>query len=79
MERPQADLNQFAQDLLSAASQGKRFLFRSAASILTALAALPPQPVDADHMRAYVREGKAGVVIVGSHVQKDYPPASSPP
>jgi len=66
----QADLNQFAQDLLSAASQGKRFLFRSAASILTALAALPPQPVDADHMRAYVREGKAGVVIVGSHVQK---------
>jgi uncharacterized protein YgbK (DUF1537 family) len=66
----QADLNQFAQDLLTAASQGKRFLFRSAASILTALAALPPQPVDADHMRTYVREGKPGVIIVGSHVQK---------
>lgn len=53
-----------------AASQGKRFLFRSAASILTALAALPPQPVDADHMRTYVRQGKPGVVLVGSHVQK---------
>jgi uncharacterized protein YgbK (DUF1537 family) len=66
----QADLDQFAQDLLKAASQGKRFLFRSAASILTALAALPPQPVDADHMRTYVREGKPGVVLVGSHVQK---------
>jgi uncharacterized protein YgbK (DUF1537 family) len=66
----QADLNQFAQDLLTAAAQGKRFLFRSAASILTALAALPPQPVDADHMRTYVREGKPGVVVVGSHVQK---------
>ena len=66
----QADLNQFAQDLLMAASQGKRFLFRSAASILTALAALPPQPVDADHMRTYVRQGKPGVVLVGSHVQK---------
>ncbi len=66
----QADLDQFAQDLLAAASQGKKFLFRSAASILTALAALPPQPVDADHMRTYVREGKPGVVLVGSHVQK---------
>jgi uncharacterized protein YgbK (DUF1537 family) len=66
----QADLDQFAQDLLAAASQGKRFLFRSAASILTALANLPPQPIDADHMRTYVRDGKSGVVLVGSHVQK---------
>jgi uncharacterized protein YgbK (DUF1537 family) len=66
----QADLDQFAQDLLKAASQGKRFLFRSAASILTALAALPPQPVDVDHMATYVRGGKPGVVLVGSHVQK---------
>lgn len=66
----QADLNQFAQDVLVAAAQGKRFLFRSAASILTALAALPPQPVDADHMRTYVREGKPGAVVIGSHVNK---------
>jgi uncharacterized protein YgbK (DUF1537 family) len=66
----QADLDQFAQDLLTAASQGKRFLFRSAASILTALAALPPPPVDADHMYTYVRGGQPGAVLVGSHVQK---------
>jgi uncharacterized protein YgbK (DUF1537 family) len=66
----QADLDQFAQDLLAAAAQGKKFLFRSAASILTALAALPPQPIDADHMRSYVRGGLPGAIVVGSHVQK---------
>jgi uncharacterized protein YgbK (DUF1537 family) len=66
----QADLDRFAQDVLTAAAQGKRFLFRSAASILTALAALPPQPIDADHMASYVRDGKPGAIIVGSHVKK---------
>lgn len=66
----QADLNRFAEDVLSAASLGKRFLFRSAASILTALAALPPQAIAAENMADYVREGKPGAVIVGSHVKK---------
>ncbi len=66
----QADLNQFAQDLLIAAAQGKKFLFRSAASILTALAALPPQPIDASQMSTYVRGGRPGAIVVGSHVQK---------
>jgi len=66
----QADLNRFAVDVLAAASQGKRFLFRSAASILTALADLPPQPIAAENMAQYVRQGKPGVVIVGSHVKK---------
>jgi uncharacterized protein YgbK (DUF1537 family) len=66
----QTDLNHFAVDLLTAASQGKRFLFRSAASILTALAALPPQPIAAENMAEYVRGGKPGAVIVGSHVKK---------
>ncbi|MEA5577040.1 four-carbon acid sugar kinase family protein [Anabaena sp. UHCC 0451] len=66
----QADLNTFAVDVLTAASQGKRFLFRSAASILTALAALPPQPIAAENMAEYVRGGKPGAVIVGSHVKK---------
>ncbi|MEH2127327.1 four-carbon acid sugar kinase family protein [Nostoc sp.] len=66
----QADLNRFAVDILAAASQGKRFLFRSAASILTALAALPPQPIAAENMGQYVRQGKPGAVIVGSHVKK---------
>jgi uncharacterized protein YgbK (DUF1537 family) len=66
----QADLNRFAEDIQKAASQGKRFLFRSAASILTALAALPPQPIAAENMAEYVRESKPGAVIVGSHVKK---------
>ncbi|HCF28743.1 MAG TPA: Hrp-dependent type III effector protein [Cyanobacteria bacterium UBA11049] len=66
----QDDLNSFANDLLTAASQGKRFLFRSAASLLTALAKLPSQPVPAEEMSQYVRNGKPGAVIVGSHVKK---------
>jgi uncharacterized protein YgbK (DUF1537 family) len=66
----QSDLNSFAVDVLTATSQGKRFLFRSAASLLTALAALPPQPIAAENMAEYVREGKPGAVIVGSHVKK---------
>lgn len=66
----QADLNKFAADILDATSQGKRFLFRSAASILTSLAALGPQPIAAEDMAKYVRFGKPGAVIVGSHVKK---------
>ncbi len=66
----QDDLNRFAADVLAAASQGKRFLFRSAASLLTALAALPPQPIAPEEMAKYVRDGKPGAVIVGSHVKK---------
>lgn len=66
----QADLNRFAKDVLAAAAQGKKFLFRSAASLLTALAELPPQPVVPEDMAQYTRNGKPGVVLVGSHVQK---------
>lgn len=66
----QDDLNRFADELLNAAEHGKRFLFRSAASLLTALAKLPPQPVPAERMREYVKPGHAGVVVVGSHVKK---------
>lgn len=66
----QADLDRFADDLEQAASQGKRFLFRSAASLLTALAKLPPQPIAAEDMQRYVKGGRPGVVVVGSHVKK---------
>lgn len=65
----QADMNRFAQDVLAAA-QGKRFLFRSAASLLTALANLPPQAIAPADMAQYVRDGQPGAVIVGSHVKK---------
>ena len=66
----QADLDRFADDLAQAASQGKRFLFRSAASLLTALAKLPPQAVKAEAMWRYVKDHRPGVVVVGSHVKK---------
>ena len=64
------DLAAFAADLNAAARQGKRFLCRSAAGIVSALAALPPQPVAAEDMRQYVRGGRPGAVLVGSHVSK---------
>ncbi len=64
----QSDFDRFAADLLAAAQQGKRFLLRSAASILTSLANLGPQPIQ--DMRQMVRNQQPGAVIVGSHVQK---------
>ncbi|MBK5931743.1 four-carbon acid sugar kinase family protein [Halochromatium salexigens] len=66
----QADLDGFARQVLATAGQGKRFLFRSAASLLTALADLPPQPVPAAEMATFVRGGRPGVVLMGSHVGK---------
>ncbi len=74
----QADLDRFAQDVLAAATQGKRFLFRSAASLLTSLAQLPPQPVAATAMGQFTRaiapvgkeNRKQGAILVGSHVRK---------
>ncbi len=66
----QADLDHFCSQLMQCAAAGKRYLFRSAASLLTALAQLPPQPVAADAMHKVVRNGDPGAVIVGSHVRK---------
>ena len=66
----QQDLDRFSQELLTAADQGKKFLFRSAASLLTSLAALPAQPIAPTQMARYTRNQKPGVVLVGSHVKK---------
>jgi uncharacterized protein YgbK (DUF1537 family) len=66
----QQDLNHFAQAITEASDQGKRFLFRSAASLLTALANLSPQPIPAASMYQYRRSASPGAVIVGSHVRK---------
>ena len=67
----QADLDHFGNQLKEvAAKDGRKFLFRSGASLLTALAQLPPQPIDADHMKEYVPNGRPGAIIVGSHVKK---------
>jgi len=66
----QADLDHFTAQVLEAVARGKRFLLRSGASLLTALAGLPPQPVAAADMHRYVRNASPGAVIVGSHVRK---------
>ncbi len=66
----QSDFDRFAADILEAVSQGKKFLFRSGASILTSLANLGPQPIPATEMSKYVRDGKPGAIIIGSHVKK---------
>ncbi len=66
----QSDFDKFAANILTAASQGKRFLFRSGASILTSLANLGTQPIPAEEMSKYVRNGKPGAIIIGSHVKK---------
>lgn len=66
----QDDLDRFATALRAATAAGKRFLLRSAASVLTSLAQLPPQPVAAEDLRRCVRHGRVGAVIVGSHVAK---------
>ena len=66
----QADLDKFASDILTAAAAGKRFLFRSAASILTSLAQLGQQPFPPEAMAQYKPTQQAGAIIVGSHVQK---------
>jgi uncharacterized protein YgbK (DUF1537 family) len=66
----QSDLNYFCLQLTRAARNGKRYLFRSAASLLTAFAQLSAQPVKAEEMGTYTRNGKAGALIVGSHVKK---------
>jgi len=64
------DYQVFADAALKAAAGGKRLLFRSAASLLTALAKLPPQPVAAEAFATLVRDQQPGAVVVGSHVAK---------
>jgi uncharacterized protein YgbK (DUF1537 family) len=66
----QSDLDAFANDVLAATQEGKRFLFRSAASLLTSLAQLGKQPIPAEEMGKYDATSNPGVVLVGSHVQK---------
>lgn len=66
----QADFDLLAEAILQATGQGKRFLFRSAASLLTSLAQLKQQPIAAENMARYRPTNRPGVVLVGSHVQK---------
>ena len=65
-----ADYARFADAALKSAADGKRLLFRSAASLLTALAKLPPQPVPAAAFSKLVKNKQPGAFVVGSHVAK---------
>lgn len=64
----QPELDRLASLLLQVAGEGRRFLFRSAASLLTSLADLPAQLVAPEEMARYVPGGRPGLVLVGSHV-----------
>jgi uncharacterized protein YgbK (DUF1537 family) len=66
----QSDFDKFAADLMTATNLDKRFLLRSGASILTSLANLGAQPIPATEMAQYVRDGKPGAIVIGSHVKK---------
>lgn len=66
----QTDLDLFAEDILEATTTGKRFLFRSAASLLTSLAKLGKQPIAPEEMAQYKPTDRPGAIIVGSHVNK---------
>ena len=66
----QEDFDQFASALFAVTKQGKRFLFRSAASLITSLAQLGQQPIPPKAMARYKTNQKPGVILVGSHVKK---------
>lgn len=66
----QEDFDRFAIALLNATNQGKRFLFRSAASLITSLAKLGKQPIPASEIARYKTQQRPGVILVGSHVSK---------
>jgi len=66
----QGDFDRLAEGLLTVSNQGKHFLLRSAASILTSLANLGPQPVAPTAIATYKPSDQPGVILVGSHVRK---------
>ncbi|MBV5261669.1 four-carbon acid sugar kinase family protein [Synechococcus moorigangaii CMS01] len=66
----QADFDRLIPALFQAIHRGKKFLFRSAASWLTSLADLGPQPIPPEKSFTVRRSPKPGLIIVGSHTRK---------
>ena len=62
------DLDRFAAAVETALGEGKRFLFRSGASLVKAVVDLPSQPLSPASMHELVRSAAPGVVLVGSYV-----------
>ncbi|MGE5553046.1 MAG: four-carbon acid sugar kinase family protein [Betaproteobacteria bacterium] len=65
------DLELFVQGLLDPHCQGRRFLFRTAASFVRARAGLEPRPLlTQEDLLGSHATGARGLIIVGSHVSK---------
>jgi uncharacterized protein YgbK (DUF1537 family) len=64
------DLDRVAAALWLGVQRGKRYLLRSAASLIRALAQQPPQPIPAQAMGKLCRPGKPGLFLVGSYTER---------
>lgn len=64
----QQDLDRFADVMRRLSERGGHYLFRSAASLLTSFAALPPQPIPPRTYGRLAVGALPGVVVCGSHV-----------
>ncbi len=63
------DLQVFVLGLLHAEAQGKRFLYRTAASFVQVRAGLAPRPL-LQHTEFDLTAGNGGLIVVGSHVPR---------
>lgn len=64
------DLKVFALALYRAMGQGKRFLFRTAASLVKVLGGVTDQPLLTREKMVETENGRGGVIVVGSHTAK---------
>ena len=64
------DLKVFALALYEAMEQGKRFLFRTAASLVKVMGGITDQPLPTREKMALPENGHGGVIVVGSHTAK---------
>ena len=64
------DLKVFALALYEAMGQGKRFLFRTAASLVKVMGGITDQPLLTREKMALPENGHGGVIVVGSHTAK---------
>lgn len=65
------DVAVFVAGILQAEAQGKRFLFRTAASFVKVRAAISPQPfLTADKLFAGSPPRRGGLIVIGSYIQK---------
>lgn len=64
------DLKVFCLALYRAMDQGKRFLFRTAASLVKVIGGIADQPLLTREQMVRCENGHGGVIVVGSHTAK---------